>query len=556
MTNGYHVSNAKKQYHNNMEQDGDHDDDISYDNDDDDDDDDDDNHKNSMRSSAASRNSSTTIQVHDFETSPRQLQHDENINFKSRISLGLQRFLGQWRVLLLGQFLALLLACSSALSASMHFECNISSPTFQTVLVFGLMSFHALALVRRNKFTVEEKAGLESRSRTVDANAGTMTSSRRVVESASSESSYNSDPNKVVDMKDFDEAQSTSTFTMCCGLLQINAQWWSYAIFAFVSVEASYLTFLAYRYTTLPSAALLDNTNILAAMIGSRIILKRRYSPMHILGALICCIGIFANIASDFKKSGEDANEIDDFAGQLEAVEYPKRMLGDILAILGGVFVGLSDVLIEMFVKDFVSVHEYLGCVGLFGTAIATVQAIVLERKQIAKIFAVGSGEDDHLTTKEIYEKYADDPFNAPRSCPQETAIALVFGYALSTYIFNYCMSKFLSVSESALLTLSLLTADLYSVIFTVFAQRIPPSGLFYIAFLMVIVGVVVYEMAPSPLDDGEDGHEHEMETADTDMNNTPEKRDIELSRVSLSWGGMGGPVPQAREEVDRHEIL
>jgi Permeases of the drug/metabolite transporter (DMT) superfamily len=526
MTNGY-TTTVKN--HHVIDED---DDDISHDDNSDDDDEHRKKENNSLRSPA--RNYRDQQRVHEFDSSSR---HQHDVKFKSKMSQGLQRFLAQWRVLLLGQFLAILLACSSALSASMHFECNISSPTFQTVLVFGLMSFHAFALIRRNKFTIEEKAGLDGNA----DHAG-----KRTMDPAVSES-------QDVGAKDFDESQiTTPAFSMCCGLLEMNAQWWSYAVFAFVSVEASYLTFLAYRYTTLPSAALLDNTNILAAMIGSRIILKRRYSLTHILGALICCVGIFANIASDLEKSGEDASDIDDFSEQLEAVEYPKRMLGDILAILGGVFVGLSDVLIEMFVKDFVSVHEYLGCVGIFGTAIATVQALVLERKQIAKIFAVGSGE--HLTTKEIYERYPDDPFNAPRSCPQETAIALVFGYALSTYIFNYCMSKFLSVSESALLTLSLLTSDLYSVLFTVFAQHIPPTGLFYVAFLLVIVGVVVYEMAPSPLEDGEDEHDGMMDTGN-EMN-TPGKRDIEMSRISLSWGATRDHVPQSNEKVDRREIL
>lgn len=521
MSNGYAASGKNKP---DMDDD---DDDISYD--------DDDSNNNTLSSARDS-----TTQVFEFEPSSSNQDHDGK--FTSRTTQGLQRFLGQWRVLLLGQFLALLLACSSALSASMHFECNISSPTFQTVLVFALMSFHAVVLVRRNKFTLEEKTGLEGKGNTKQMTAD---------KSASSQPYYNSNVSQVGTIKDIEEeAQTTSTFTMCCGFLQLNAQWWAYAAFAFVSVEASYLTFLAYRYTTLPSAALLDNTNILAAMIGSRIILKRRYSAKHILGALICCIGIFANIASDLEKSSEDVSEIDDFSGQLEAMEYPNRMLGDILAILGGVFVGLSDVLIEMFVKDFVSVHEYLGCVGIFGTVIATVQAVILERKQIAKIFAVGSGE--HLTTQQIYDLYPDDPFNAPRSCPRETAIALVFGYALSTYIFNYCMSKFLSVSESALLTLSLLTADLYSVLFTVFAQHIPPTGLFYVAFLLVIIGVVVYEMAPSPLEDGEDEHGTETETE----RNGPGNRDIELNRISLSWGGARDRGDNVNEGIDRREIL
>jgi hypothetical protein len=126
--------------------------------------------------------------------------------------------------------------------------------------------------------------------------------------------------------------------------------------------------------------------------------------------------------------------------------------------------------------------------------------------------------------------------------------LALVFGYAVSTYLFNYSISRFLSMSESALMTLSLLTADLYSVIFTVVAEHIPPTGLFYLAFFLVVVGVVVYEMAPSPLGDAEDlvmerGIELEK------------LQDFGSKKVQLSWGSkdFGGDDDSS---VDRHEIL
>ena len=477
-----------------------------------------------------------------------------------KVSEGIRRFLAHWRILLLGQFLSVLLACSSALSASMHFECNISSPTFQTALVFSLMSFHAFALVKKNKFTVEEKTGLDRREddkRRPTAGGASENANAALGSSFSLDSSDGQEDRRQRNSSGMDENGSESeivlppgSHSMCCGILPLNVPWWSYAIFAFILVEASYFTFLAYRYTTLPSAALLDNTNILAAMIGSRLILKRRYSWTHVLGAMICCIGVVLNLASDFRKAKEDAAMIDDDAELTEAEEYPRRMLGDILSILGGLFVGLSDVLIELLLKDFVSIHEYLGCVGIWGTFIAAVQAIIMERTQIAKIFA--GGEENTMTTKEIYEMYADDPFDAPRSCSRDTAMSLVFGYAVSTYLFNYCMSRFLSVSESALLTLSLLTADLYSVIFTVVAEHIPPTGLFYVAFVTVIVGVVVYEMAPSPLGNAED---LEMERG---IELEREKSYFGLSDVQLSWGSSRDKGGEDGSSVgsSRHELL
>jgi len=507
-----------------------------------------------------------------------QRQHQQSkkqgiaVSLLNKCAEGCQRFLAHWRILLLGQLLSLLLACSSALSASMHFECNISSPTFQTALVFSLMSFHALALVKKKVVATEQTSlvdisvaegmaaggasnlslGDSISMDSMDAEVNHRQRQHGTFTNSNSNTTSSTSPSSASEI-----SLTPKSHSMCCGVLSLNLPWWSYAAFAFIGVEASYFTFLAYRYTTLPSAALLDNTNILAAMIGSRLILKRRYSATHVLGALICCIGVVFNLFSDFEKAQVDVTTVDDFAEQTEVEEYPMRMLGDILAIIGGLLVGFSDVLIELFVKDFVSIHEFLGCVGIWGTLIAAVQAMIMERSQIVKIFSVGEG--NAMTTKEIYEAYADDPFNAPRSCSREMAMSLVFGYAVSTYLFNYSMSRFLSVSESALMTLSLLTADLYSVIFTVVAEHIPPTGMFYLAFVLVVVGVIVYEIAPSPLGDAEDlGMERGIELEKEKLQN------FGMNHVELSWGSSKDVEGDDDDDddnddegsVDRHEIL
>lgn len=489
------------------------------------------------------------------------IEEDTSFSIKEKFRNGLERFLAHWRILLLGQFLSILLACSSSLSATMHFECNVSSPTFQTVLVFMLMSLHSIAIIRQkynNDYTVEEKRGfshdeddihdLGNEEQTgMELGASISIDERNAVNTAQDPRVDSMTPSVYENGFDNDVSNPTKkSHSMCFGLLPLSVPWWAYTAFAFTLVEASYLTFLAYRYTTLPSASLLDNVNILAAMVGSIFILRRRYNVSHVLGAFICVIGVFLNIYSDLEKSSENIENIDDVSEETQVAEYPKRILGDILAICGGLMVGFSDVLIEMFVKDFVSVHEYIGCVGIFGTVIAAAQAIILERKQIIKIFAPNS-EEGNLTTLEVYELYADDPFNGPRTCSKGLAMTLIFSYAVCTYLFNFCMTRFLSVSESALLTLSLLTADLYSVIVAWLVESIPPTKLFYAAFVLVVIGVIVYEMAPSPL-----GHAEDLEM----------ERGIEMEKqrgspISLSWRvPKYGEVNDRTDDIDRHEIL
>lgn len=60
--------------------------------------------------------------------------------------------------------------------------------------------------------------------------------------------------------------------------------------------------------------------------------------------------------------------------------------------------------------------------------------------------------------------------------------------------------SRFFQISEATFFGLSLLSGDLWSVIFSVFAEGIVPHSLFFIALVFVLGGMIIYEMAPSPV--------------------------------------------------------
>jgi drug/metabolite transporter (DMT)-like permease len=416
------------------------------------------------------------------------------------------------KILVFGQALSLFLAGTSAMSASMHFDCNVSFPSFQTSLVFMLMSLHLIIVVFR-KYK-HEPAELPQ-------------------DNPSSHSSSSSDDDDDDDDKIPGNSRPIYTYSMLCGLVPLHNPWWIYAGFAFISVEGSYVAFLAYKYTTLPSASLLDNVNIIAAMVGSRLLLGRRYTKYHILGALVCCLGVAMNIVSDFEKSGENPTDTDDENEKIQMEEYPHRLLGDLLALVGGMLFGLIDVLIEKVVKEDVSVDEYLGATGFFGFFFAVLQAFILETKELNKFFVPTS--DNAMNAQEVYETY-DDPFDAPRSCPRNNAVILLLAYVLCAYLFQSCMGRFLAVSESALFTLSILTADLWGVIFSVVTQHVPPPLLFYLAFVLVLIGVIIYEMVPSPLEEEE----------------TQENSGIQMTDSRLTFGSHSGN----RDLELKHEIL
>lgn len=58
---------------------------------------------------------------------------------------------------------------------------------------------------------------------------------------------------------------------------------------------------------------------------------------------------------------------------------------------------------------------------------------------------------------------------------------------------------QFLFVSEAALLNLLLLTSDLYAAIFDVLTVGLSLKPSFYVAFCLILCGIVLYEAGPSP---------------------------------------------------------
>ena len=134
---------------------------------------------------------------------------------------------------------------------------------------------------------------------------------------------------------------------------------------------------------------------------------------------------------------------------------------------------------------------EYLGMIGLFGFCISFVQSLVLEQDDIRKFF--GNKENDDEDDTDI------DTDSSVTMCSLPIGFILLFSFVGVTMLGYIGASRFLIISEAAFFSLSLLTGDLWSVVFSVVAERIVPQPLFFVALASVLSGVVLYEMAPSP---------------------------------------------------------
>lgn len=341
----------------------------------------------------------------------------------SSITDGISHVMSHWKVLLFGQLLSVAMAASGASATDLVNRCSLNAPTFQFGLLYFALTGHLVYLLIQHYCKGDRNF----------------------------------------------KYSSSSPYTFPGTSMPLGAPWWFFFVLAILNVEANFFTILAFRYTTLTSITLFDSLAIPAAMFTSKQLLGCKYYPSHIAGAAICFVGVVINVAVDLQIEEEEDLENPGAADH--------RMLGDVLAMAGGILYGVNDTLQELMVKKF-SQTEFLGLLGFYGTLISVVQVLFLEMEEVAKFF------------------------NGESRCETETGLSLLAVFFVATYTNYVGRAKFLTISEAALLNLSLLTADLFSVLFSVFVEHIHPNPVFYAALVLIMSGVVVYEIGPSPMVD------------------------------------------------------
>lgn len=376
-----------------------------------------------------------------------------------------------WKVIALGQGLSFLLASGGAAQATLHLDCGLSAPAFTMALVYlGLSIIHLPILFRRRRQQLLACPRRDAqRLSTHDSDAITHHFGEESVQvSDENDRNIKHDNAHGSDVADSECESDTPKNTL------VWSPWW-YLLLAFCDVQANAVTNLAFRYTTLTSVTLFDALAIPAAMVISRCVLfraSRRYRALHYIGVLVCMVGVVLNVFQDYES--DDA---------VEEKEYPHKMWGDLCAITGGILFGLNDVLTELTVSKAGDTTEYLGMLGACGFLISFLQSLLFEREEVREFFPGRVGFE---------------------TCSLQSGFLLLSAFVGVTILSYVGASHFLVISEATFFNLSLLTGDLWSVLFSVVAERIVPQPLFFAALASVLSGVVIYEMAPSPALDKE----------------------------------------------------
>lgn len=233
---------------------------------------------------------------------------------------------------------------------------------------------------------------------------------------------------------------------------------WRYAIWALVDVEANALVVYAYQYTSIASVMLLDCFTIPCAMMLSRFALGARYTKLHIVACLICVAGLILTVSSDVYSEGSGPS--------------PKgpAWFGDLMVLCGACLYGISNVLQESILKGLNQRCEALGMLGICGSVISGIQALATERTAISAIV-----------------------WTLP-------ALLYLLGFQLCLFSMYVLTSVFLLRSDATLFNLSLLTSDVYSVLFSWFVQHQRFSWVYGAAFTTTVSGLVLYHWQPTPV--------------------------------------------------------
>lgn len=248
----------------------------------------------------------------------------------------------------------------------------------------------------------------------------------------------------------------------------LHMAWWKYALLAVADVEGNYCLVRAYQYTSITSVQLLDCFTIPCVMMLSYFLLSMTYTRKHYIGCLLCVIGLGLLVLSDIwtHRNGDDNGE----------AKYGSILIGDLLVMVGCIFYSASNVGQEIAVKNF-PWYEFVGMIGVFGTVISGLQALVLERKAIME------------------------------DVDWEDAVVWAYMLGFTACLFMvYALTPHLVMNSSAVfLNLSFLTADFWSILFGVYLFGSVLNPLYFFAFGLIIVGLVTYNVANVHADeDGE----------------------------------------------------
>lgn len=235
---------------------------------------------------------------------------------------------------------------------------------------------------------------------------------------------------------------------------------WRYFILAFCDVQGNYFTVLAYEYTTILSAQLINFWAIVVVVLISLIFLRVRYRIAQYAGILICVAGMGILLASDHITGSNGGTAVN-------------QLKGDLFALVGATFYGVANV-VEEFAVSKRPLYEVIGQLAFWAMPINGVQAAIFDR----------------------------DSFHTAHWTPDVGGY--LTGYTLILSLFYTLAPLVFRLASAAFFNISLLTANFWGVIIGLHVFHLTVHWMYPLAFVLIIVGLVVYFMTEGMLGESE----------------------------------------------------
>ncbi|XP_004296721.1 PREDICTED: solute carrier family 35 member F1-like [Fragaria vesca subsp. vesca] len=269
----------------------------------------------------------------------------------------------------------------------------------------------------------------------------------------------------------------------------LKAKWYYYLLLGLIDVEANFLVVKAYQYTSITSVMLLDCWTIPSVMLLTWIFLNTKYRCKKITGVVACIAGLVIAIFSDVH------------AGDRSGGSNPLK--GDALVIAGATLYAVTNVSEEFLVKNADRV-ELMSLLGFFGAIISAIQISVIERNELKSI---------------KWSSGAAFPF---------------VGFSLAMFLFYSLVPILLKINGSTMLNLSLLTSDMWAVLIRIFAYHQKVDWMYFVAFAIVVVGLVIYSW-------GDKDEEQRLADVTHEDAERSKRFDEEVGSVTRNRGTMAG---------------
>lgn len=231
---------------------------------------------------------------------------------------------------------------------------------------------------------------------------------------------------------------------------------WKYLIMAFLDVLGNYFTVLAYGYTNILSAQLINFWAIVVVVAVSFLVLKVRYKPFQIIGILVACGGMGILIASDHLSGSNGGND---------------SVKGDMFALAGATCYGMSNVFEEWLVSK-APMYHVLSFIGLLGLIINGVVAAIFDRDSLD-----GATWNGHVA-------------------------GYFVAYTIFLFLFYTLIPLMLRMGSASFLNISLLTGNFWGVIIGINVFGYAIHYLYPVAFVCIILGLVCYFLSARVLGD------------------------------------------------------